>query len=74
MTTIATAKAGSFTDFQAASRFAASLGAAIAGIVLNNNDPRFGFTMCFLFAVGAFIVSYVALFLPEKRKPSRSLV
>ncbi len=46
----------------AAGNLLASLGAAIAGIVLNNNDPRIGFTTCFLFAVGAFIVSYVALF------------
>ncbi len=39
----------------------ASLGAVIAGVVLENNEPTSGFTMCFLFAVGAFVISYLAI-------------
>ncbi len=46
----------------AAGNLLASIGAAIAGVVLQNNTPQAGFTMCFLFAVGAFIISYAALF------------
>jgi MFS family permease len=46
----------------AAANLLASLGAGIAGVVLEKYDPRPGFTMCFLFAVGAFVISYGALF------------
>jgi MFS family permease len=46
----------------AAGNLLASIGSAVAGIVLQNNNPQSGFTLCFLFAVGAFIISYGALF------------
>ncbi len=45
----------------AAANLLASLGAAVAGIVLEHNNPQIGFTLCFLFAVGAFIISYGSL-------------
>lgn len=60
---------GVFFGFQsAAGSMLASLGAVIAGRVLEINDPRNGFTMCFLFAVGAFIVSYLAISLTREEK------
>jgi MFS family permease len=53
---------GVFFGFQsAASNLFASVGAVIAGVVLEANVPTSGFSMCFLFAVGAFIISYVAI-------------
>ena len=53
---------GLFFGFQsAASNLLAGTGAVIAGMVLENNEPTYGFTMCFLLAVGAFIISYLAI-------------
>jgi MFS family permease len=46
----------------AAANLLSSIGAVIAGIVLEINNPTNGFTLVFLFAVAAFIISYVALF------------
>lgn len=61
-------KWGVFFGFQsAAGSLLASLGAVIAGVVLENNESVNGFTMCFLFAVGAFIVSYVAIGLTREQ-------
>jgi MFS family permease len=54
----------------AAGNLLSSLGAAIAGIVLERNNPQFGFTLCFLFAVGAFIISYGALFSTREEETS----
>jgi MFS family permease len=54
---------GVFFGFQsAAGNLLASVGAVVAGLVLENNNPTNGFSMCFLLAVGAFILSYVAIF------------
>jgi MFS family permease len=53
---------GVFFGFQsAAGNLLASIGAVIAGVVLENNNPTNGFSLCFLLAVGAFIISYVAI-------------
>jgi MFS family permease len=53
---------GVFFGFQsAAGNLLSSAGAVIAGLVLENNEPASGFTMCFLFAVGAFVISYLAI-------------
>jgi MFS family permease len=60
---------GVFFGFQsAASNLLASVGAVIAGVVLEKNEPSSGFSLCFLFAVGAFIVSYVAISLTREEE------
>ncbi len=60
---------GLFFGFQsAAGNLLASVGAVIAGVVLENNNPTNGFTLCFLLAVGAFIVSYVAISLTREEE------
>lgn len=60
---------GVFFGFQsAAGNLFASAGAVIAGIVLENNEPTSGFTMCFLFAVGAFVISYLAIALTREEE------
>lgn len=60
---------GMFFGFQsAAASLLTSLGVVIAGFVLENNDPRNGFTRVFLYAVGAFILSYVAISLTREEK------
>ena len=45
----------------AAGNLLAGLGAIVAGVILQNNEPSGGFSTVFLLAVGAFIVSYVAI-------------
>jgi MFS family permease len=50
-----------FGSQSAAANLLASVGAVIAGIVLTNNESNIGFTMCFLFAVVAFAISYLAI-------------
>ncbi len=45
----------------AASTFLGAIGVFIAGTVLQNNAPNAGFSICFLLAVGAFFVSFIAL-------------
>ncbi len=53
---------GLFFGFQsAAGNLLASAGAVIAGLVLEKYEPTRGFTMCFLFACAAFVISYVAI-------------
>jgi MFS family permease len=53
---------GFFFGFQsAAANLFASASAVVAGIVLERNDPSKGFAMCFLFASGAFVISYLAI-------------
>lgn len=60
---------GIFFGFQsAASNLLSSVGAVIAGVVLEQNQPTSGFSMCFLFAVGAFIISYVAISLTREEE------
>ena len=53
---------GIFFGFQsAAGNLLASVGAVIAGLVLEKNEATRGFTMCFLFACVAFAISYLAI-------------
>jgi MFS family permease len=60
---------GVFFGFQsAAGNLLSSVGAVIAGRVLENNQPTSGFAVCFLLAVAAFIVSYVAIGLTREEK------
>jgi MFS family permease len=60
---------GVFFGFQSsASNLFASVGAVIAGVVLEANEPTSGFAMCFLFAVGAFIISYMAISLTREEE------
>jgi MFS family permease len=60
---------GVFFGFQsAASNLLASVGAVVAGVVLEANDPKGGFALCFLFAVGAFIISYLAMSLTREEE------
>ncbi len=63
---------GAFYGVQSsASTLLSGVGAVIAGKVLSNNIPTVGFSMCFLLAVGAFIVSYIAIGLTrEERTPA----
>lgn len=44
----------------------ASVGVGIAGVVLQNSENNNGFTICFLLAVGAFIISYIALIITRE--------
>ena len=50
-----------FGSQSAASNLLGSVGAVIAGVVLEANEPKSGFAICFLLAVGAFVVSYLAM-------------
>jgi MFS family permease len=53
---------GLFFGFQsAAANLLSSAGAVIAGLVLEKYEPTSGFTMCFLFACAAFVISYLAI-------------
>jgi len=53
---------GLFYGFQSsASYLLGSVGALVAGEVLAHNQLTRGFTICFLLAVGAFTISYVAI-------------
>jgi len=53
---------GLFFGFQsAAANLLASVGAVIAGMVLENSKTYNGFTLCFLIACGAFAISYLAI-------------
>jgi MFS family permease len=53
---------GLFYGFQSsASYFLGSIGALIAGEVLDHNQASIGFTICFLLAVGALCLSYLAI-------------
>jgi MFS family permease len=62
---------GVFFGFQsAASNLLGAIGAVIAGVVLEANEPKSGFALCFLFAVGAFVISYLAMsFTREEETP-----
>jgi MFS family permease len=60
---------GVFFGFQsAAGNMLSGMGAVIAGRVLEKNEPTSGFAACFLLAVGAFILSYVAIGLTREEK------
>ncbi len=50
-----------FGSQTAASTLLGAVGVYIAGQVLINNVPNAGFSLCFLMAVGAFTISYIAL-------------
>jgi MFS family permease len=50
-----------FGSQSAASTLLGAVGVVIAGIVLQNNAPNAGFSKCFLLAVGAFTVSFIAI-------------
>ena len=52
----------------AAGNLLSSVGVGIAGILLQNNVYNNGFTVCFLLAVGAFIISYVALLVTREEE------
>jgi MFS family permease len=67
---IPAARWGLFFGFQSgAANLLASGGAIIAGLILANNIPTIGFTMCFLIACIAFAISYLAMsFTREKSK------
>ncbi|MFZ2098548.1 MAG: MFS transporter [Anaerolineales bacterium] len=67
---------GVFFGFQsAAANFLSGVGAVIAGVILENNEPTKGFTACFLLAVGAFVLSYLAVsFTREEETPPVSEV
>lgn len=45
----------------AASTLLGAVGVYIAGYIIQNNELNAGFSICFLLAVGAFIVSFIAL-------------
>ncbi len=60
---------GSFFGSQtAASTLLGSVGVVIAGLVLQNNVPNVGFSLCFLMAVGAFTISYIAIGLTREEE------
>ncbi|HSB67361.1 MAG TPA: MFS transporter [Anaerolineales bacterium] len=44
----------------------ASVGVGIAGVVLQNSENNSGFTICFLLASGALILSYIALIITRE--------
>ncbi len=50
-----------FGSQTAASTLLGSVGVVIAGLVLQNNVPNVGFSLCFLLAIGAFTISFIAL-------------
>jgi nitrate/nitrite transporter NarK len=59
---IPAARWGLFFGFQSgAANLLASASAVVAGIILVNNVPNIGFTMCFIFACIAFVNSYLAI-------------
>lgn len=57
-----------FGSQTAASTLLGSVGVVIAGLILQNNLPNFGFSLCFLLAVGAFTVSYIAIGLTREEE------
>jgi MFS family permease len=50
-----------FGSQTAASTLLGAFGVFIAGLVMQNNLPNAGFSKCFLLAIGAFTVSFIAL-------------
>ena len=52
----------------AAANLLSSVGVGIAGILLENSVDNTGFTLCFLLAVGAFIISYFALVITREEE------
>ncbi len=50
-----------FGSQSAASTLLGAVGVVIAGLVLQNNVPNVGFSLCFLLAVGAFSISFFAI-------------
>ncbi len=66
---------GMFLGFQSsAGSLLTSLGVVIAGFVLENNDVKNGFTKVFLFAVAAFVVSYIAIALTREEESVPSVI
>lgn len=60
---------GVFFGFQsAAANLLGSVGAVIAGVILEKNAPTRGFSMCFLLAAGAFVISYIAISLTREEE------
>lgn len=60
---------GMFYGFQsAASNLLASAGAVIAGQILEKDTTLNGFSICFLLACGAFVISYIAISLTRERE------
>jgi len=60
---------GMFYGFQsAAANLLASAGAVIAGQVLEKDTTLNGFSICFLLACGAFVISYIAISLTRERE------
>jgi len=51
-----------------ASNLLLGVGAVIAGIILENNVSNVGFSMCFLLAIGAFTISYIAIGLTREEE------
>jgi MFS family permease len=45
----------------AASTMLGAVGVVIAGLVLQNNEANVGFSLCFLLAIGAFTISFIAI-------------
>jgi MFS family permease len=52
----------------AAGNLLSSVGVGIAGVLLENSVDNNGFTLCFLLAVGAFIISYFALVITREEE------
>jgi MFS family permease len=50
-----------FGSQTAASTLLGAVGVFFAGLVMQNNLPNAGFSMCFLLAIGAFSISFIAL-------------
>jgi MFS family permease len=50
-----------FGSQTAASTLLGAVGVVIAGLVLQNNASNVGFSLCFLLAVGAFTISFIAI-------------
>jgi MFS family permease len=60
---------GVFFGFQSSvANLLASVGAVLAGLVLENNPSNTGFTTCFLLAVAAFSISYIAIGLTREEE------
>jgi MFS family permease len=57
-----------FGSQTAASTLLGAVGVLIAGLVLQNNIPNAGFSLCFLLAAGAFTVSFVAIGLTREEE------
>ena len=55
-----------FGSQTAASTLLGAVGVVIAGLVLQNNVPNVGFSLCFLLAIGAFTISFFAIALTRE--------